>query len=1240
MKWTRQQKKIIDVRDKDVLVSAAAGSGKTAVLVERIIRRISGEELLNIDELLVVTFTNAAAAQMRERIGEALEKKLKEELTNRSKDDPYSLHLQKQIALLPASHITTIHSFCLMVIRNYFNMIDLDPSFRMADEAEIRLLKADVIGEVLEGKYKEGSEEFLNFIESYSSSKSDEPIEEIVLKLYDFAMSNPWPKEWIKDKLKHFELEDMDDFNNQEWMLELKNYVESMMSNLLIKVDEADRLINAGYTPESYIEIFERIRNILEQLKGARYDYAYNVLGDLKLRRATVKKTEEVCPETKERLDVLRKGIMDDVKKIKEEFFFQSPEEMLEDMKNVKPLVEVLFETTLEFKESFENKKTEKNILDFNDLEHLALKILIENSNEGSENEKEIKPSLVALELRNHFKEILIDEYQDSNLVQENLLKIISKEDDGAPNRFMVGDVKQSIYKFRLAMPELFMEKHKRYTVEEVLEDGGISQYQRIDLDKNFRSRSVVLDLVNDIFREIMMEDIGGVVYDEAAELKSGAVFDEDGKDKQVELLLVSDEESELEYNKRELEAKVVAHRIKALVDRNTGTMVRDGKTKEQRRANYGDIVILLRTMAGWSEVFLDVLRHEGIPVYADTTSGFFHTSEINTLVSMMKIIDNSRQDIPLAAVLASPIVGLTPEQLAIIKIHAPKKSVLDAVNSYIEKGEDEEIKGNLKEFMMILDEFRENIKYKAIHEILQELLDRTGYRYYVSTLPGGKKREANIDLLINYAIEFDKGNNHGLFHFLRYIEKVNRYNIEFGEASVLGDGEATVRIMSIHKSKGLEFPIVFAPAFSKEFNTQDLKNKVALNLELGVGPEYIDLEKRTKVPTILKKVINNKNKIDNIGEELRVLYVAMTRAEEKLIMVGYNKGEIEDYEKDMSFSEILSSKNYTELVLPALLTSLLQGGSFPNDSGLEDGFDGELNLGAGRIIGNSKVVIKEINKEFFLEKETSRQIFLEKDKQEIEKIDLAAIYSKEVRDILQKKDDYTYSYEGLRSLPVKLAASELKKEGQSLDHEEAQVLYPVGKEHTQAFVATVPKFISEDLKEVSGAARGTIIHKVLDKVNFTLIKTREDMDKEADRLIEEGHMTRPELDKVNLDEIFAFSKSDIASRVAIAMEKGKVKKEQPFVMGIEAKDLYNDVDYDEIILVQGIIDLFFEEDGELVILDYKSDSLKPGEEDELVKRYAAQMDYYKKAIEQITKQKVKEKIIYSLTLRKEIPIG
>lgn len=1326
VKWTSDQQKVINLRNRNILVSAAAGSGKTAVLVERIIKMISeGDNPVDVDKLLIVTFTNAAAAEMRERILQAIEKKLD--------SMPDNKHLQKQMMLIHSAQITTIHSFCLNVIRNHFNVIDLDPSFRIADEAELTLLRADVIEELLEDRYEKAEEDFTTFVECYASGKSDTALEELILQLYHFSMSYPWPMDWLESQKESFCLDSVNRLQETEWMKGLLDYIKSMTGDLMCRNDQAREIANGIGGPYMYDEALQEDKLLIRDLMGAESYHQYSeILDNLKWKALSRKKDEDVDPTKRDQVKAIRDEVKKAIVDIKKNYFYQSEEEMLADLQNVAPVMKVLIDLTIEFAERYAGAKEEKNLVDFNDLEHFALNILVKKE-DGI-----VVPSNVADDLSEYYEEILIDEYQDSNLVQETILTSISKERMGRNNLFMVGDVKQSIYKFRLARPELFMEKFHTYSLEESTE-------QRIDLHANFRSRAVVLACTNYIFEQIMTKQLGNIEYDDDAALNPGAVFEpcnenistttevllvtDEEFDKKEELLTnadsnqSSDDESDIEnndektgskieakigtkietklekteldkeleeYTARELEARAIGLRIKELIQPETGLKVWNKEKKCYETARYSDIVILLRTMSGWAQTFADTLMSMGIPAFSDTQSGYFSTIEIRTILNMLRVIDNPRQDIPLTAVLHSKMVGLTTTELAIIRGAKEDCDMYDAVKYYVEKYHEADDKKNSKQenhivetpefdnqfnneivtkltiFFERLESYRECLAYTPIHELIWLVIRDTGYYNYVSAMPAGDRRKANIDMLIERAVQYEATSYHGLFQFVRYIEKLHKYDIDFGEAVTVGEGENTVRIMSIHKSKGLEFPIVFVAGMSKVFNNQDARSKLVIHPDLGIGPDYVDPILRIKSPTLLKKFIQKRIVLENLGEELRVLYVALTRAKEKLILTGYVQSVGDKLKKwsdtkdqtnrTLMFQKLAVAGNYFDWVIPSLVrhkdcSDLLQQYNIQPGMYLEPNKERDV---------EANFEIKTIDVLRTVEEEVARQLVNNDKKQKLLQWDTKKVYDEGIREAIHEQLSFEYPFANEVKLHAKVTVSELKKLGQMIDDEESMQLFnsddsnladetlllpessqiyesQINESEIQDNSDLLPNFMLESVP-VQGARRGTVYHKVLECIPVLEKPTVAKIQEAIRQLVEKTIITEEEAAVVNPYQIVAFMKSNIANRMEHAGQQGKIHREQQFVFSMKANEIRPDLMSEEPILVQGIIDCFFEEDGQIVIVDYKTDHIpKENGEEILRSRYKVQLDYYQRAIEQITGKKVSQRILYSFALEREV---
>lgn len=1209
MNWTAEQQQVISLRNRNILVSAAAGSGKTAVLVERIISRITeGEKPVNIDELLVVTFTKAAAAEMRERIGAAIEKKIMEQ--------PNNVHLQKQTMLLHNAKIMTIDSFCLDVIRNYFHFIDLDPGFRISDEAECTLLKSDVLNEVLERRYEEGEEDFIEFVECYAGSKSDSRLEEYVLKLYEFSMSDPWSEEWLETAGNAFNFNSMQEFFNSKWIeLLLFDIKELLKSAKQMNEQALKRCLMQG-GPWMYEDALHSDGEMLDELlRMNEYEELSEYLQTLSFQALSRKRDTAVSDEDKEVVKQLRAEVKDILTDIKKSYFFQPLTQMYEDILLVKGPMQMLTGLTKEFAQAFAKKKEEKNIIDFHDMEHFALHILIHREN------GENFPTPAADDLSSQYVEIMIDEYQDSNLVQETILNSISRERYGTPNVFMVGDVKQSIYKFRLARPELFMEKYDLYSVTN-------EKHQRIDLHKNFRSRAIILHGVNQIFYRIMRKAFGGIEYDLAAALYPGAEFlelpDESG-DYQTELMLVAETEEQTEiepdvqeYNKKELEAYAITKRIKELVSPEGGLMI---MTKQgSRPAEYRDIVILLRTMSGWSECFLEAFANEGIRAYAETRTGYFKTLEIKVMLNFLRILDNPRQDIAFTSVLYSPFVTLTSKELAEIRIFVNntgngKLTMYESALLYALEGTDAEIVSKLKQFFLLYDDLRLKAYYLSVHNLIRAILKITGYDYYVLAMPAGEQRKRNLDMLIKQAVSFEETSYRGLFQFIRYVERLIKYDVDYGESGGISEQDNAVRIMSIHKSKGLEFPIVFLSGMGKKFNQSDTRASLVLHPEHGIGPDLIDYKLRTKTPTLLKKIIKQKSKVENLSEELRVLYVAMTRAKEKLIMTGYVKDALKvrerweniggNSEDQLSLRTLVKAETFLSFVGPAL-------------SKLTDVHVSEVKT--------SDLVFQEVKKQW-------------RDLKEQEEL-LQSLNSREenvtLKDEILHQLNFVYPYIEEAELPIKTSVSELKK--QSMHTEECFELYPMEN-------SIVPKFLGET-KEIKASDVGTLNHILMESLDFAKAAVISDKDsarkafilEELNRLEVEGKITPQERKRLYPDKFAGFLSTDLARRMSAAAIRGRLFKEQRFVLSRPAKEIKTDYNGDAVVLLQGIIDVYFEEGEDLVLVDYKSDFVPIGENEEFImQRYHTQLELYKNALSQITGKNIKEILIYSFHLSKVI---
>ncbi len=1313
MQWTEKQKQVIETRGCNLLVSAAAGSGKTAVLVERIIRLISeGSRPLDIDRLLVMTFTNAAAAEMRERIAQAVEKKLSEQ--------PDNEHLQAQAALVPYAQITTIDSFCLSLIRDHFNLLDIDPAFRIGDEGELKLLRADVMQNMLEEYYAAQDPAFERFVDTYASGKSDSGIEDYIMQVYTFAQSNPFPEQWIGRCRAEMEQTETGNLEETAWMHFLMKDVRQQLKEMTGQYEEAIELCREPDGPEAYLPVLMEELRMLCGLAGAEtYDVLCERLRCAAFGRLKAVRGGDVDPIKKELVSECRNRIKKAVNGLKASYGAQTEAEAAADLLATKDVVLKLLELAEEFARRYQEAKKDKNLVDFNDLEHYALEILVEKPGEpaaraadttaGAADGKAAGGALSALRytetadrLSSQYAEILVDEYQDSNYVQEALIRALSGERFGRPNVFMVGDVKQSIYKFRLARPELFMEKYETYSE-------GNGPDRKIELHQNFRSRETVLESVNRIFYQIMTKNLGNVDYTEEAALHPGTVFAEGERcGTPTELLLLDtgkesmgaledavireeaaaprlQQDEAADYTARELEAKMIARRMRELTDPQTGLQVWDKEKGSYRPAGYGDMVILLRSMTGWSETILQVLTREGIPAYAETGTGYFDTIEVETVLAMLAVIDNPIQDIPLAAVLRSPMAGLSDEEMAWMMAaykkvteHRQDRGIYGAFRYLTGRAESRILRDGpendgaaglpedralcdgpvssgaaepleefaerlgtvvpkLSAFAVLLERLRLQASYLPIHELVCQVYEQTGYYDYVSAMPAGQTRRANLDMLVEKASAFEKTSYKGLFQFIRYITQLKKYETDFGEASA-GQYENMVRVMSIHKSKGLEFPIVFLAGTGKPFNKQDVRGKLIIDSDLGIATDYLDLELRVKGPTLKKNVLKRKTDLDNLGEELRVLYVAMTRAKEKLILTGADRSLAKKLEK----WENMEWGQEGRRPVPAIpYTVLSAAGSY---------LDWILMTHPER---SGWMEVSQIPVETLFREEAARQAEKRAGKEELLRLvkesDGSAGEAFTDDSVYAQLDgcfNYRYPYEGDISLHTKMTVSELKKLGQEADDftgliqaAPADYLDDAGKRHkedTDAPAAGPKADIHVSMERA--ARRGTAYHRVLELLDFAGTGTCPDVEKQIKELAEEHRIGAEAADLVRPYPIWRFASSPLGERVRRAQEGGRLYREQQFVLGIPAREM-GLAGLDELVLIQGIIDAYLEEDDGLVLLDYKTDRIAEGQEDVLAKRYKVQLDYYQRALEQMTKKNVKERYIYSLQLMKVIPV-
>ncbi|MEH6905409.1 helicase-exonuclease AddAB subunit AddA [Neobacillus drentensis] len=1235
--WTDDQWKAIMARDRDILVAAAAGSGKTAVLVERIIQKILSKEApIDVDELLVVTFTNASAAEMRHRIGEALEKAIDE--------DPWSRHLRKQLSLLNKASISTLHSFCMEVIRKYYYLIDVDPGFRIADDTEAQLIRDEVMDELFEEEYgKKENESFFTLVDSFTSDRSDAALMDIVRSIYDFARSNPLPDQYLQSIISMYEVSSIHNIADLTFM-------EALLFDIELQLGAAKELIKRGMEvtklpggpaprAENFLDDLTMIDTLL-LAKDDSWETLYQAMQNWSFSRAKQVKGDHYDKELTEKAQKLRDKAKKKLQDLKEELFSRRPESFLRDMAEMRPLIETLVHLVKEFSQRFEKVKREKGIVDYADLEHYCLGILTkEISTEG-----EFLPSEAALAYQRHFKEVYCDEYQDTNMVQETILKLVTKKDEHNGNMFMVGDVKQSIYRFRLAEPNLFLGKYNRFKVD------GDSTGLRIDLARNFRSRKEVLDATNYLFKQIMGIKVGEIEYDEAAELRAGAPYPED-EPYPVELLLInqnvkdngSDDTAEAEtevqvpeefdaagLEQSQLEARVIALKIKELVA--SGTPVYNTKTKSNRPLMYRDTVILLRSMT-WAPQIIEEFKQQGIPIYANLSTGYFNATEVAIMISLLRVIDNPFQDIPLAAVLRSPIVGLNEEELSKIRIHQKRGSFWEAVSAFCRSKEAQNTAvfyEKIRRFYDLLTEWRSMARQGSLAELIWQLYRDTQFYDFVGGLPGGKQRQANLRALYDRARQYEQTSFRGLFRFLRFIERMIERGDDLGAARALGEQEDVVRIMTIHSSKGLEFPVVFMAGMARTFNMADVRKPYMLDKEYGFASKYVNAEKRISYPSLPQIAFKRKKKMEMLAEEMRVLYVGMTRAKEKLYLTATLKDSLKKFDQ---WNDVVSNtewllKDYERAAVTSYIDWIGPALVRHHDAS-------ELRLG-----GTGNVLVpEEISNHTSLWK-VSQISADERKKKEID----AGMKEDQFLELVQKGEhipttspfldeiktrlDWEYSFPNAAVHRSKQSVSEMKRQREMADEQSGTDLV----KHFKKSIVKRPKFMQE--KQLSPAERGSAMHMVMQHVDLTKSVSQDTLQEQVTWMLTNELLTPEQAEIIDTHLIVQFFQSELGNRYFNARS---INREVPFTLSMAARDVYPAWENEEeSVFVQGIIDCVFEDEKGLVLVDYKSDRIsdryKGGFEQAktiLEDRYKLQINLYTRAIEQIWKKKVTERYLF-----------
>ena len=1228
--WTDEQMMVLAERDNNLLVSAAAGSGKTAVMVERIIRLITeGENPPDIDRFLVVTFTRAAAASMRERIADALRKALDQ--------DPGNIHIQKQTALVHQAQITTIHSFCQEVVRSHFFNLDIDPGFRVGDEGEMLLLKEEVMDKLMEEAHDlaDTDPRIRAFFEYFTRKTLDSQAAQQIMRIYDYSCAYPWPDDFRASLTEAYRADDIRGLEDSAWMKELREETGRLTEETVKELEYLISLCREKDGPAEYLPALESDLSHFAALKAALGQLSYDETRELVLhacdwvRITSVKKgTDRVMAGM---IRDARNALKEAWKKMRDGCYACNASRILEMNRRIRLPLEGLIYLTDRFEEKFAQAKADLGVADFSDLEHFALRILCDRNGEST---------AAGREYARKFLYVMTDEYQDSNLVQETILEAVSGNAREAANRFMVGDVKQSIYRFRQARPDLFIGKYRSW--KKVREPGQImdvsGESHTVELHRNFRSRGDILSAVNDVFKGIMAADIGGIDYDQDAFLHSGALFpplpDEyQGRpdvhatpelwllenagaglddDDEAEDPVIPDPENVLIQNlwdhasDREKEAFVIAERISSMIGQYP---ILDEETGTYRKAGYGDIAILYRGGDRWPDALEKALSLYGIPSFSGSGGGYFETQEIRTVLALLSIIDNPKQDIPLVCVLRSPVGGFTDGELSDMRAASPDTDFYSALLASARTGN-----RKAAHFTGMLDEQRSLVSSCSVHELIWHVLDVTGYAHYVCALPGGERRYANLNLLVQKAIDFEQGNDRSLFRFLHYIRNIKKVS-DAPEAVLSETGENTVRIMTIHKSKGLEFPIVFVCGLGRKIGGREFTETILLDPEFGIGMDELDTSHHVRTSSLQRQIIAGNQKKEGMGEELRILYVAMTRAKEKLVLTG----TVPDLER--ASEKWKSAGLRREVLLPARYR--LQAGCYLD-------LIMPVKWKNGTSLDFSEIREQDLWNTVREHITGQRTASIEAGSEAVDDDRLTKL--REELALLSARERYVSALEERTPIPVTVSVSELKHPMYEEEMRQ-QAMELSGDTGSGSFTA-------DDLSDSAegGAARGSAYHTLMEHLDYS----DPDIEGQLESLVKCGKIDQFGADRIRVEDIRAFTEDPIGHRMRNAFEKNVLHRETPFVIGRKARDLKNEWDSDEIVLVQGIIDAWFEENGKIVVLDYKTDRVAEKDDPEgetLIRRYRLQLSIYADALRSMTGLETDEVLIYSFALGKCIPV-
>lgn len=1209
MAWTNEQQAAIDSRGQTLLLSAAAGSGKTAVLVERIIRRLLDKEYpIDITELLVVTFTKAAAAEMRDRIGMALMKALSET------KDP---RVERQLALLPSAQISTLHAFCQHVIRKYFYTIDLDPAFSIAGEEELNLLRRQVLEDVFLSYYEDDEKASILYplADMFGSDRGDDILMDTVSRMYTYARSLAWPEHWLKEAARAYDVAPDAVIDDMVWAGPIKDAVRRILEEDARLYDGVLYHLRQREAFAPACDTFVAEQAALRQAAQARSwnDLSRFVRAIDFPRLKSLRKLSDDDKAVWERCKKVRDDVKKDViKTLQAVYFSATPEEWLDGMRAMKPIMDGLVTLTLDFAKAYGAAKKEKGWIDFSDLEHFCLQILLA----PDASPEHPVPSAAAEELRSQYEEVFIDEYQDTNGVQELITRLVSGED----NRFMVGDIKQSIYRFRLADPTLFLEKYHSFSRDE-------KAVQRcIDLGRNFRSVPVVLDAVNAVFSRAMTAEAAGMDYGEREKLYAGRQAPDDerwiGGPVEVDIVPTpSDEEDDDGSTAFEKECRFIAGRIGELLASGRMAARKDGTLEP---LSYRHIVVLLRSMAGKADVLIQALQEGGIPSYAEQSGGYFAAVEVQVMLALLRCIDNPEQDLAMAAVLRSPLVGLDETALAGVRLAGDGTlwQNLPAFVASLPDGVDE--KEDLQQFMAAFDSWRTYSRRHGVAELLQRLYDDTAYVDFVGAMPGGDVRQANLKALYDRARQYEEAGFRGLFRYLQLMDKMKEDGLDLAPAKVVSEKEDVVRIMSIHKSKGLEFPVVFVADMGKAFNRRDTQDQILFHNRLGIGLKQYDPEWRMSYPTLIWSGIAAQLRWEGTAEEERILYVAMTRARDQLILTGHSSHIDRDWQRWTSRLNPAQAKSYFDWVMPAALAPF---GAKADADYARPGAAWQDAIWQVRI---ARAVPAGTVEEGAYDGEPR-----------LEALRRGDLTGTPVPSWLDEQLSWQYAYPQAVRTAAKFSVSEVKRRYQELHSDELQdeaalsvpaaAVIPTAPGEDDAFAA-LPPWLAGEEAAVSGAQRGTALHKALQYITPAADQTTATLRHEIDAFVRQGLLSREEAKLVYVPVLAAFCQSDIGRRMA---ESPELHREYPFTVLLAGGDPLPETETGEQILIQGVIDCLFREDDAWILVDYKSDRLETA--DAFRSRYAVQLALYKRAVEQITHRPVEETYIYSLHLQQEI---